>query len=281
MRRLLALVQSTRVFLALFTVPPAMLWIASSDGVESGLGAAGPLLLLAHTLLVIVHASSFDSASMAAGGSPRFALSRDEDLYWPEVSSVTRWVAAAATAVIAVLLVVPRLSAAVMVALALVLVMALTGGATAASRRYRLMFAEVLWPALMLIVPMVVVNGLRSTPMPAGATAVTVVFALMLSMYVVLCEVRDQPLDAGQGMRTLATVAGRGVVTMLVFLGFGATILVATRAASMGSWHWSAAGVVALASLVCIWSLPSRNEDGAPAIWMLATGYAALVALTA
>lgn len=281
MRWLLALVQSTRVSLALFTVPPAMLWISSVDGVESGLGAAGPLILLAHTLLVIAHATTFDGASVAAGGSPRFALSRDEDLFWPEVSGVTRWVAASATAVIAVLLVVPRVSAALLVAVALVLVMVLTGGVTAASRRYRLMFAEVLWPALMLIVPMVLVGGLRSSPMPVGAAAVTMVFALMLSMYVVLCQVRDQPLDAGQGMRTLATVAGRGVVTMLVFLGFGATILVATRAASMGSWHWSAAGVVALASLVCIWSLPSRNEDGAPVIWMMAAGYAALVSMTA
>ena len=40
-------------------------------------------------------------ATAAAGRSPRFALSRDEDLFWPEVSGVTRWVAAAATVVVA------------------------------------------------------------------------------------------------------------------------------------------------------------------------------------
>ena len=280
MRRLMALLQSTRVYLALFTVPPAAMWIAAGDAGESGLGAAGPLLLVAHTLLVLVHATGFDSATMAAGGSPRLALSRDEDLFWPEVSSVMRWLAAAATVVVALLMVVSRPMGAVVVLVALGLVMGLTGGATGASRRFRLMFAEVLWPALMLIVPMMIVGALRTTAMVPGAVSVTMVFALALSVYVVLCEVRDQPLDAGQGVRTLATVAGRSVATVLLFLALAASILVATRAATMEYWHWSAPGVVALASLVCIWSLPSRNEDAAPAMWMLAAGYAALVSLT-
>lgn len=280
MRRLLAFLQSTRLYLALFTVPPAVMWVGSVDGLETGLRGMGGLVVVAHTLLVLVHATGFDSATAGSGGSPRFALSRDEDLFWPEVSSVTRWVCAAAVAVLAVLMAIPKPSAAVVTVVALVLVLVMTGGATRGSRRFRLMFAEVLWPSLMLIVPMVVVGGLRSTPMPAGATAVTAVFALLLSMYVVLCEIRDQPLDAGQGMRTMATVAGRGVATVLLFLGFGAAILVGTRAATLAYWHWSAPGVMALAALVCMWSMPSRNEDAAPAMWMLASGYAALVALT-
>lgn len=280
MRRLLALVQSTRVYLALFTVPPAAMWIAAVDGEATGLGAAGPLLVVAHTLLVIVHATGFDSATVMGGGSPRLALFRDEDLFSAEVSGATRWLAAIATVVVALLMLVAKPTAAITVVVALGLVMALTGGATGRSKRFRLMFAEVLWPALMLIVPMMIVGSLRSEPMVPGAAPVTLVFALALSVYVVLCEVRDQPLDAGQGMRTLATLAGRSVTTVLLFLGFAAAILVATRAATMDYWHWSAPGVLALSALVCIWSLPSRNEDAAPAMWMLAAGYAALVSLT-
>jgi len=281
MRRLLALVQSTRLYLAMFTVPPALLWIAPTDGVESGLGGAAPLLLLAHTLLVIVHATAFDSATLIAGGSPRFALSRDEDLYDPGISGVTRWIASAAVVVLAVLLLIAlRPVASILVFASLGLVTMLTGGVSSGSRRYRLMFAEVLWPALMLIVPMILFGAMRKAPLPPGAVPVTIVFALLVSVYVLLCEIRDQPLDAGQGMRTAITMVGRGVGTLLVFLGFAAAILVATRAASMGYWHWTAPGVVALAALVCTWSLPSRNEDAAPALWMLACGYAALVAMT-
>jgi 4-hydroxybenzoate polyprenyltransferase len=170
--------------------------------------------------------------------------------------------------------------ASILVFASLGMVTVLTGGASAGSRRFRLMFAEVLWPALMLVVPMILIGAMRKTAMPPAAAPVTMVFALLLSVYVLLCEIRDLPLDAGQGMRTAATMVGRNVGTLMVFLGFAAVILVSTRAASMGYWHWTAPGVVALAALVCTWSLPSRNEDAAPALWMLASGYAALVAVT-
>ena len=108
----------------------------------------------------------------------------------------------------------------------------------------------------------------------------TAVSALLLSVFVLLGQFRDLALDAGQGMRTAATMVGRSVGTLMVFLAFAAVILVSIRAAGLGYWHWTAPGVVALAALVCTWSLPSRNEDAAPALWMLASGYAALVAVT-
>jgi len=264
MRAVMTILESVRIPVRALTVPYAFAW---ADG------PGKPLLVLAFGLLILLHLSLFDTRTILAGARPRLGLTRDRDLWSPAIIDRARAIAGVLIGLIVVLLLFVSFGGAVVVAIAAGLVLLMTGGVSRRAERWRMLFAEVLWPALMLIVPMGLFSWIladRGVDTVGSGRAATGVGALVLAAYVLLCQVRDQRLDTGQGQRTLATIIGRGGATLVLFLVLAALLIVSARGAGMGMWEWWPAAIAGIASLVAIWSVASEAIDGAPSMWAAA-----------
>ncbi len=276
MRAIIRLLESTRLYLLVFTLPPALVWFGFAGNADAGIGAAGILLVAAHALLVLFHVTSFDASTLAWGASPRLGMTGDREHWEPGLVDRVRMVYAALTGLIVAVLFFAAIFSPVsfwwvlLVLGALILVGVLTGGADRPSRRWRMMFAEVLWPGLMLIVPLVLAGWLLGDgDVGRRSPAVTGVSSLLLAGYVVLCLLRDEALDFGEGQRTLATVLGRGGAAVVLFLLLCTLLVVTSRGTEFGWWGWPVAAVSGVAGLAAMWGLAARDGEGMVGIWVL------------
>ncbi len=263
MRAVLTVLESTRLYLLAFTLPYALVW-AEGDG--------RALLVIAFALLILLHGSSLDARALLENARPRLGLTRDRDLWSPALIDRTRALSAALVALVIVLLLFVSVWGAVVVAVALGLNLAFSAWNPPRARRVRMMFAEILWPGFMLIVPMIVFAWVLGRP-EGGAIpgqAATGVGALTLATYVLLCEIRDASLDAGKGRHTLATLLGRQVATLVLFLVLAALLVSATRGVDVGLWPWWVPAIAGIASMVALWSVAADAIDGVPTLWTAA-----------
>lgn len=274
MSPILRVLESTRLYLLVFTLPPAMVWFGmggtTSEGV--GFGAAGFLLVFAHSLLVLFHVTSFDAATLSWGGVPRLGMTGDRDHWDPDLVDRARMVYAALVGLVTAVLLFASWRSALVVLIALILIGWLTGGATKRSRKWRLLFAEVLWPGLMLLVPMVLAGWLvaaRHAGLAELSPPVTGLFALLLAGYVLMCLVRDEALDLGEGQRTLTVALGRGGAVVVLFLLLSALMIVSSRGVEMGWWGWPVAAVSGVAGLAGLWGVAARDGEGMTGVWVL------------
>ena len=281
MSPILRVLESTRLYLLVLTLPPALVWFGYAGGEgapgETGIGAAGVLLVAAHCLLVLFHATSFDAATLAWGATPRLGMTGDREHWDPGLVDRSRMVYAALTGLVVTVLAFASIFSSgvsfwwvIIVLGALVLVGVLTGGADRASRKWRMMFIEVLWPGLMLVMPLILAGWLEGEgELGRRSPAVTGVSCLLLAGYVVLCLVRDEALDLGENERTLATVLGRGGGAVVLFLLLSALIVATSRGVEMGWWGWSVGAITGVAGLAALWGLAARDGEGMLGVWVL------------
>lgn len=266
--------ESTRLYLLVFTLPPAMVWFGLGGEGSGGVDfrTAGLLLVIAHSLLVLFHVTSFDAATLNWGGVPRLGMTGNRDHWDPDLVDRARMVYAALIGLVTAVLLFANWRSALVVLIALILVGWLTGGATKTSRRWRLLFAEVLWPGVMLLAPMVLAGwlvGARHGGLGTLSPPVTGLFAILLAGYVLMCLVRDESLDLGEGQNTVAVALGRGGAAVVLFLLLSALMVVSSRGVDMGWWGWPVAAVSGVAGLAGLWGVAAREGEGMTGVWVL------------
>ena len=284
MRPILSLLESTRLYLLVYTLPYALLWLRSGPGETFvadgsgethvvGLGGAGVLLVIAHAALVLLHATTLDARTLWAGGRPRLALARDADEWIPPVVEFTRIAAAGALVVVTIPLLFLATWPALLVVLFAAGILLLTGGVAEEGRPARMLFAEILWPLAMLILPLAVFSGLadaREAPLTPGAVSATTLGVLALCAYVLLCLIRDLPADAGEGRPTLATALGRAGATVVLFAVLAAFVVIGAHGAGAGRWPWAVGALAGVAAMVALWAVADDAEEIAPTLWTIA-----------
>lgn len=282
MNLVLRFLETTRLYLLIFTLPPAILWFSTTPAADAAVPSAfvATIIILAHSLLILLHATSFDVLTLRAGATPRLALSANPESWNLDNAERLRVVYALLLGVCILLLLVTSITAAAAVAVAGILVGLLTGGINDETRRWRMMFSEVLWPGLMLLTPMIILgwmySGISEQALAITAPA-TGVAAVALAAYVLLCLIRDQSIDAGDRLPTTATLLGRAGVTTILFVLLCLAIVLTSRGVGWEWWHWPTASITGIGALAVFWCVSSGSEDSAPALWTLGS---ALVGFT-
>ncbi len=103
-----------------------------------------------------------------------------------------------------------------------------------------------------------------------GVFWATIIGALALSVYVLLCLRRDEPLDRGEGLRTTATRLGRASTSFDVIVMLGALVLLAAYGAHHAWWGPWPAVIAAWGAVLTAWASASRRDDTAVGAWFIA-----------
>lgn len=271
MQPLARVIETWRLPLLLLVTPMAIVWARSP-------GSGGALMVIAHALLVLLYALSLDAAFMREGLDPRLGLTRDRFRIDPLRSRGARTLVAVALVPVAIglLVIAPRIGVLTVAAAVIIALSTANARGPGASRRFFL--AEVVWAVVALIGPALFIGlagwnaGRNATEPPVGVmpeadVAGTLVAALMLGGYILLCLIRDERIDRIDGQRTTATVITRpGAAGLLAVWALGAVALAAWGAAA-GSWDWPVAAVCAWAALLTFWALGAERDSLAVGLW--------------
>lgn len=118
--------------------------------------------------------------------------------------------------------------------------------------------------------------------MSHGVVAATVLGALAMGAYVLLCLRRDEMLDRGERLVTTPTRFGRPFAGVLLVVMLGAAIGIAAAGVSAGWWTeagWWCAAIAAWGAVMTVWAAASNRDDTAAGVWYLAH-LAMVIALT-
>lgn len=325
MSRPLPLLTSLRLPMLLFSLPYAIMWHETTD-------AGGWVMVVAHAALLLFYCTHFDALVLARGDEPRLSLIRDRDLHRVELIRAMRLLSGvvALVAAIALLALNWRLGALALIALGLIL--ALTRSLRSPGARRKFVFAEVLWPLVVLVGPMWFVGAqahehvdhapaavvpmeetrlftVATSPAPVvipeapdqadidkaddivvvvrhlsrGDIHGTILGALLLGAWVVLCLLRDEVPDRALGLRTIATRHGRGGAIALAVVFLAGAVALSSWGVGAGLWTWLTPPLVALTAMGVLLLLAQRMDDHAvAALWLgHATVAIALLATTA
>jgi hypothetical protein len=221
-------------------VPYALFW--SSALVVDGREAEGTLFIVAHALGLLLVALVSDRVDTDRDGVRGLALwrfptgdaERADDLALPILALLTL-VAFVGLTLAHVWL---GLSAIGLLAIAL-------WNATRA-RRSKYALVEVIAPVGALLAPMALVGVFAPGEITAQAAGATVLGAAVLGLVLLLCVIRDQPLDALRGWSTTATRVGRRGAGALAWAWIVAVVLLSAMGASWGWWGWLVSAAAAL-----------------------------------
>ncbi len=266
--------------LLLLTVPYTILWTQAA-------ASGGWLTVLAHAALVLYGFACFDALMLDRAGEVRLGLRRERGAIDPEHLEICRIVTGATAGVLGVILLVvePWVGVSVLAALAILALLSL--GRPADRPRWAMRWLEVILPVAALLLPALVIRSyaaslVASDPEAGGAMSgsvllATLLGAVMLAGYVLLCFLRDEDADRGEGFSTTATILGRGGATVVLFLIFALASLVAIRGTGLGAWAWPLGMGVAVLGMFTLWA--SAQRAGAIAVGVWAAG-SAVIALS-
>jgi len=284
MSRILRLLATLRVSALFFSVPYTILW---ADAARSG----GALLVVGHAVMLLLFLAVFTARTMRAGEEPRLSIVRDHSMFDIDAAERAAFVLTALAVIVGLALLVGHFWLGVVLLLAVALIHALTRGVRPRARG--LEFAELTWPAAVLIGPLTLVHllerraiaravegieGAVAYPaMGAGVGAATLLGALAMAVFVVLCLLRDEPEDRGIGVRTTATVLGRAGTTVFLFLWMSLALVLAAWGGVNGLWSWTVPAILGVAAMAVGWFTASRIEGYAVGLWAAAHALVAII----
>jgi len=237
MNGMIARISTLRLWVLFFALPYAWLWTHAAPSGEVH-ASGGALTVAIHALLLLFYFASSDLRQVRQGIVPRLRAVRSFEMPDPDVLEAARaHLGVLLLAVCAVQLVLePRV--AMLGLLAGVMILFTVGSGDALARRWRYRFAEVILPIALLVLPMMLLEGWASRAsalfMEEGASpefiahaakgvmgnhaiVATILGALMLCAFVILCFLRDRVQDIDSGIGTLATSTGREGATAAMF----------------------------------------------------------------
>ncbi len=275
------------------TVPMAMMW----SGVT---GAGGVLVVIAHALLVVLYLTTFDARVMGAGLEPRVALTRGRASQTVGLSRVISAVVGVGVGLVCVLLLFESKWMAGLCAAGGVLIVVLVGRSGRASLGWRMRWAEFLWAGVVVVGPMVViranalsllekeiaefgnmVEGFSDTVvMTHGAVWSSVLGAVGVGVYVLLCMARDAAIDTSDGIKTSATGLGafwsRVAVSVWLIAGVAVAAFIAANGV-LGGQSWGIVTVFGVTALVTQGMVWARETDRAVVVWWFGAGLVGLL----
>lgn len=269
MPTLLRWIESSRLYLLVFTLPYALMW---SILPRSG----GGLMVVIHALLVLFYGAHLDAAALSAGRDPALALFRGRERFDAGVVRGVRTLLAGALILSLIAMTIIQWQVG-MFATGVFLCVALVAGRIyrPTARSASLFWPEITWPLFMLIVPALFIGaqaGAGSSSAAVGETVpawsmprpilgATVLGAVNLAAYALLCQVRDR---AG-GQRTL------GDTVILLVLLFAAAML-GVWGVEAAWWRWPGAVIGAWGALLTIFTLAREHTGYAVGVWTLTSG---------
>lgn len=283
LRLLPRIAEGLRLHLLVFTLPVAALWAGEPD---SGGGA----LVLAHCLLVMLYGMTLDerirAGEVASGQGPRLTLSHDR-MAFADVEQAVR-PARHAVLILAVfacvVMAIESLRMAFFSACAVAAILVFTGPGSGREARRRFIFAEWMWAFAAILVPMLLV-GLRGwsqwiearregtgdgvATMPAAVVAASVLAALILGTYILLCLCRDRVRDEAAGWRSTATILGPVGIVVWSLIWMIAASTVAAVGTGAALWAWHPAAIVSAGAAVSAALLGSGRASAAVVAWWL------------
>ncbi|TVQ60898.1 MAG: hypothetical protein EA379_07380 [Phycisphaerales bacterium] len=291
--------RTLRLDMLFFSVPYAFVWARALGASTDGLAASGPLILGAHAALLLLALLLSDTREAEAGREPRLMLWRDRFVLDADAQSGGVPVLALIASVLTlVLLVVDPAAGLYMILGAAVL---LWHGTRAMRRKYVLI--ELAAPALVLAVPgLLVATRLlsRARDMYVGemddvaaptahalaaqaavhpVLGASLLGAVALGLFVMLCLLRDAPMDESEGVGSVAAAVGRPGARALAWVWAVAAVLLASMGAGWQWWGWGVAAALGVGSMGVASCLASGAYGRAVSVWaaLHAVAAAALV----
>ncbi len=143
------------------------------------------------------------------------------------------------------------------------------------ARKYAL--AEVLGPVGVLVAPMALVGAFAHSPLSSAEVGATALGSVLLGLVLLLCAIRDQPVDARRGWFTTAIRLGRPGARALAWAWIIAAVLLSAMGAGWGWWGWLVSAVVALAAATSGAAFVRGGYERAIAAWTIALWVAGVV----
>lgn len=284
-----------RWLIAFMVLPYALLW---SRAAESG-GAVTALLVVA---LLLFYFACLDEIHTTRLDETRLGFRRGRGRVDPEAVTIAKYLFGGAAKVLAIIMLFlqPWVGIAGLIALTVIWLSSLS------TRRWpvKTLWAEILIPLCVLMLPMILIDLAAERAIDSwfesGATAAqrlellgvagglvspatrlaTVIGTGMLACYLLLCAMRDEPADRGDGMITTVTTIGRARAGFVFFLIAAATAALAIRGASAivayGGieiamlrmvWPWSIAAFATVLAMLGVLLSSEREEPLAVGIW--------------
>lgn len=292
--------------IALMVLPYALLWSRAAD-------SGGVLMALMVTALVLFYFACLDEIHVRHLDEIRLGLIRQRSRIDPQDIGIAKILFGGTAKVLAIVLLFAELWVGVM-GLA---VLTLLWVSSMQTRRWpvKTLWAEVLVPLTALTLPLILIGwfaerGVRAgldAPLNAaqraewtgvigglvspGVQLATIVGAAMLAGFLLLCAIRDEPADRGEGLVTTPTMLGRGRAGLAFFAIAAAAATLAIRGAAAPLqygdpamfadgrmvWPWSIAVLVTILSMLGVLLSAEREEQTAVGLWGAGTIAVAIV----
>lgn len=273
METFLRYLESTRLSILAFLLPPALVWIGGVGTLGSETPTfAAVVLAIGFLILTLTHLMLMDLRTIRNEIRPRLGLSRDLGRWSPLISERGALILSGLALIASLLLIPTRPSGSLLLLIGLGAVWMLTKGLTARTRHWRLVFAEVIWPLAMLIAPMMLFASVMLTAdeyLGGRAVHATALYSIALAVFVLLCLLRDHPADASERQRTAVTLLGRSGGLGVVFVLLGVYAVIGIRGVSLGLWNWSVPTIGLIGGMASLLLVALDDEDVAPSLWTL------------
>ncbi|MFG0293428.1 MAG: hypothetical protein ACF8MJ_09790 [Phycisphaerales bacterium JB050] len=278
-----------RWLIAFMVLPYALLWARSAD-------SGGVLMALMVVALALFYFASLDEMHVRYLDETRLGLRRERGLVDPEAAGLAKYLFGGTAKVLAfvLLFIQPWIGL-----LGFVMLTAIWIGSLR-TRRWpvKTLWAEVLVPLCVLMLPLIVVGffadraidvslaqrdqmlGITGGLVSPSVRLATVIGTGMMSCYLLLCAMRDEPADRGVGLVTTVTVLGRTGAGLAFFLIAAATTALTIRGASAVvaygdteaellrmAWPWSIAAFAAVLSMIGVLLTTEHEEPLAVGLW--------------
>jgi len=135
------------------------------------------------------------------------------------------------------------------------------------ARAKKYAMVEALAPAAALLAPMAVVGVLAHGTLTPAAVGATTLGSVLLGLALLLCVVRDQPLDATRGWATTATRLGRRRACALAWMWIVAAVVLSAMGAAWGWRGWIVSAAVALAAAASGQAFARAAYERLVAVW--------------